>query len=360
MRILFFLLLAVNLCFFLGSWGEYRVRTGQQIGPYAADLEVLHTLSERAAGLPAKQYQPSVASGQVMVAAKVEEDLPVAPPLVVSAYASEKPVAEVDDSALTTPTSDAVGENPIAANAVSEPVFPESELEALVAGRGEEPEPVAPVATVAPVAVARPTTVGEVLAVTEVESLSVAIDVPVGADSALVLDPVVLPEGEADPVASDVALATGGCMIVGPFAEVDAALAIARKLESFGYVINYHRTEQSVATTSGYSVLLPPAASRGEALRAIERLRAAGVTDHYLIKDGVNKHGVMLGFYRDKQFADERVQQLTAAGFAPRVATKQDEGEAFWLEYEVLPGETRLPEGVTGLGEAAAKLQACS
>lgn len=361
MRVLFFLLLAVNVCLFLGSWGEYRVRTGQQIGAYSSELEVLHTLKERSAGLPPQQYVPVGVvlpphdegdEPTVTVASRVQQ----AEPLVVEAHAAE-------GSSLVVP-------NPLVENSGAESSATAVEPENVVAERAATPDDAAlpPIAETLPlespleppeaasvVAESSASDIIGVSAVTELEVSSVAAP-------DLDITPVDAPDVQSQPAAGNASVATslaGGCMLVGPFADVDAALAIARKLESFGHTVQYHQSEQA-AVASGYNVLLPPASSLTAARQLLARLQAAGVRDHYVIDDGPNKFGVMLGFYREQRFADERMRRVTAAGFKPLLKPRRQSSESYWLEYSLLPGETALPAGVGPLNGASSKVQACS
>lgn len=71
--------------------------------------------------------------------------------------------------------------------------------------------------------------------------------------------------------------------------------------------------ERTTTKTTAWRVLLPPQGGAAAANRRLERLRLAGVEDHFVIRDpGPLQWGISLGLFRSRDSAEKRIAELRA------------------------------------------------
>jgi hypothetical protein len=90
----------------------------------------------------------------------------------------------------------------------------------------------------------------------------------------------------------------------------------------------------------GYWVSVQDLATRTAAERAVETLRANGITDVYLMPGSDPENVLSLGVFSDYQRAQKRADEVKALGFHPRIDDRKREGSVWWIDVDLTePGQ---------------------
>lgn len=135
------------------------------------------------------------------------------------------------------------------------------------------------------------------------------------------------------------------CVSLGTYASRAQAQAA---LEKLGAQALRPRIREVVSNPgASYRVMLPAVGSREEAQATVKRIVQAGISDYYIIATGEDANAIALGQYRNREGADRRLAQLTAAGFPAVLMPSGGEVAAvFWVD-------AALPAAVRGANLAA-------
>lgn len=117
------------------------------------------------------------------------------------------------------------------------------------------------------------------------------------------------------------------CQTIGPFLEREQVDEFVTRLSQLA-VAPMRRTAQ-VEQPSGYWVYLP-SMPRAEAGRTIDELAAKGVKDYFLGRQSV----ISLGIFSDKRTAENRVRDIGALGYQPRLEPRYVTREVYWVDFE--------------------------
>lgn len=115
------------------------------------------------------------------------------------------------------------------------------------------------------------------------------------------------------------------------YGDVEAAKASAARLKSLGMwaeLIN-----DPVAQRNGYWVLIPPQANRAAALAKRSELRAMGVEDLWLFRQGPLLNSISVGLFSGKRRAQRRAEEIRILGFEVEVRPKLKITERFAVTY---------------------------
>ncbi|TWI03047.1 sporulation related protein [Luteimonas cucumeris] len=126
------------------------------------------------------------------------------------------------------------------------------------------------------------------------------------------------------------------CFSLGPFATAEALREARARLQS--QVRSLRVRDDSTAKPRGYTVLLPPFASRELAQAAADKIRAAGFSDLLLINTGDDANGIALGRYGSLESAQRRQASLQAAGFDAQLRPIGVPALPAWLDIEASAG----------------------
>ena len=112
----------------------------------------------------------------------------------------------------------------------------------------------------------------------------------------------------------DVAAATAAavCLRFGPFADAAASQAAGGALARVG--VRTIARQTPARATRGWKVATSPFASREAAVAVAERLRAAGVSDLYVMGEGPDANSIALGRYGSEDAARRRQADLRGKG----------------------------------------------
>ncbi len=174
----------------------------------------------------------------------------------------------------------------------------------------------APVATPMPAGVPGLRLVGE----TEAAKPAVAIPAPV----------TTAPSTPAEAIAPAEPAVVGQCLRFGPFADAAARDAARSALAAAGMVAQPRETP--ARSGRGWKVYLPAFATREEAKAMGERIKAAGISDWYVLNEGADANSIALGRYGGEEAARRREAELKAKGIPAQVAPLGDTAAQSWLD----------------------------
>jgi hypothetical protein len=84
---------------------------------------------------------------------------------------------------------------------------------------------------------------------------------------------------------------------------------------------------------NGWWVYMPPLADKAAAEKKTSELRALGVSDYFVVQDGVNRHAISLGVFSSEKRAQERLAELQSQGVrSARVGIRPDKDGNLRLE----------------------------
>jgi hypothetical protein len=84
---------------------------------------------------------------------------------------------------------------------------------------------------------------------------------------------------------------------------------------------------------NGWWVYIPPLADKTAADKKTGELRALGVSDYFIVQDGVNRHAVSLGVFSSEKRAQERLAELQSQGVrSARLGIRPDKDGNLRLE----------------------------
>lgn len=122
------------------------------------------------------------------------------------------------------------------------------------------------------------------------------------------------------------------CFSIGPFADIAAAEAARAKLRPLAQTLATRNEGGGGKSSRGWRVYLP-AANAEAAQASAQRIRAAGFNDLFVMS-GADANAVALGRFRSEESARRRGNELSAAGFAVRVESLDEDrgGGAAWID----------------------------
>lgn len=139
----------------------------------------------------------------------------------------------------------------------------------------------------------------------------------------------------AEPRSTEADLASLRCLQIGPFlTQADLRRAI-NALTPNAERIQFRETR--VLANRGFWVFLPAQASREAALAAARELSSKGLRDYYVVTAGERENTISLGLFRDIANAEQRRDQVRAAGLEPELQPRTDEIPNYWIDLAVQP-----------------------
>ena len=159
---------------------------------------------------------------------------------------------------------------------------------------------------------------------------------PAVATPAVAASPSVTPAPTATDIAEKPAspampvVATTFCLSFGPFDDAAARDAARPKLQALAQRLVAR--EAQTRSGRGWRVYMPPLESREEAQAVIEKIKATGIKDWYIIANGSEANGIALGRYGSEDSARRREAELAAKGFIARAESLGDSPSQWWLD----------------------------
>lgn len=125
-------------------------------------------------------------------------------------------------------------------------------------------------------------------------------------------------------------VATALCLSFGPFDDAAARDAARPKLQALAQKLVAR--DAQARSERGWRVYMPPLATREEAQDLVEKIKATGIKDWYIIANGSEANSIALGRYGSEDSARRRQAELSAKGFTARAETLGDTPPQWWLD----------------------------
>lgn len=128
------------------------------------------------------------------------------------------------------------------------------------------------------------------------------------------------------------------CSSVGPFRDLAQAATAAANLRAAG-----HEPMQRVAEGDiwiGYWVYIEAIEAEADAEAILEKVRAEGITDSYVIPNSDSGNLVSLGVFSEISGVSRRRDQVRALGYEPKVVDRTRRATVYWVDVVLEPGET--------------------
>jgi hypothetical protein len=136
----------------------------------------------------------------------------------------------------------------------------------------------------------------------------------------------------ADRPALTDAIAMSDCMSAGPFLEAGRAQAAAARLREQGFTLDLRASRDEVWV--GQWVRLVQLPNADAAAAALAGLRAAGLTDAYLLTEEAPGTVISLGVFSDPQRAQDIAGLARDAGYEATVGDRFRTADVTWLDID--------------------------
>ncbi|MFT4180010.1 MAG: SPOR domain-containing protein [Thermomonas sp.] len=133
------------------------------------------------------------------------------------------------------------------------------------------------------------------------------------------------------------------CLRFGPFADAAARDAARNALNGLG--INALPRDTAARSARGWKVFLPPQASSEAATAMAERIKAAGVSDLYVMREGADANSIALGRYGSEEAARRRQAELRGKGVEAQAASLDNTPAQAWLDARLPANANRAALG---------------
>ena len=130
------------------------------------------------------------------------------------------------------------------------------------------------------------------------------------------------------------------CLRFGPFAEPAARDAARAALSAAG--VSAVTRDSSARSARGWKVAMPAMASREEAVAMAERIKAAGISDLYVMNEGADANSIALGRFGGEEAARRREAELRGKGFAAQASPLGDTPAQAWLDARLPAAANRV------------------
>lgn len=161
-----------------------------------------------------------------------------------------------------------------------------------------------------------------------VPGLRLVSEIPVQAPAAPPAPVAAVPASGAQATAETIVVAQ--CLRFGPFADGPARDAARAALATAGVAAVPQDT--AARPGRGWKVHVPSFASREEAKAMGERIKAAGISDWYVMNDGGDANSIALGRYGSEEAARRREAELKGKGIPAQAEPLGDTAAQAWLD----------------------------
>lgn len=112
------------------------------------------------------------------------------------------------------------------------------------------------------------------------------------------------------------------------------------RLSALGVMVEIRRTteeprlrQDKPGTTSGYWVLIETAKTDADAVKLVESLKAAGISDIWRITRGELKNAISMGLFSRQENAEKRATEARSKGFTVNIVDKPRKAPVFWIDF---------------------------
>lgn len=132
------------------------------------------------------------------------------------------------------------------------------------------------------------------------------------------------------------------CVSVGPYQDLAGASQASASLQTAGF--NTRQRIERGQLWVGYWVSVPNFASHAEAEQALQKLKAGGITDAYVLPGGEQSNVLSLGVFSEQTRAQHRVEEIRQLGLEPQISDRKREGSVYWIDVDLNePGQAIDP-----------------
>jgi len=145
------------------------------------------------------------------------------------------------------------------------------------------------------------------------------------------------------------------CYALGPFDGLPQAKNISTKLQDLGAFTS----ERSLTTESpiGFWVYLKSSESWKDAKEKVIALERQGVKDMFIVGRGTMKNAVSLGLYKNKEGAQDRINQLEKLGEKPKIQTQYKQMDQYWIDIDVEAGQDQVINTIEKIAQSLTVLE---
>jgi hypothetical protein len=151
--------------------------------------------------------------------------------------------------------------------------------------------------------------------------------------------------------------ATGHCVTVGPFSDINASAAASELLKTRGFT-PMQRDEPGEDLIDYWVYLDLP--SDAEATRMLQKLRAGGVADARIMPATATTESrrVSVGLFTEREGAERRSRQVKALGQAPLISEAHQSQATYWVDINLTsPAQSVSTQGLLPSAAAGAHLE---
>jgi hypothetical protein len=164
---------------------------------------------------------------------------------------------------------------------------------------------------------------------------------PPAADAALAPTPAISASaaepGEPAPPEARAGAAAAPCSSVGPFRELAQAATAAANLRAAGYEPTQRVAEGDIWI--GYWVYLEAIATVREANEIVERIRANGIADSYVIPNSDSGNLISLGVFSEISGVTKQRDRVRELGYEPKVVDRTRRATVYWVDVLLKEGQ---------------------
>jgi len=131
------------------------------------------------------------------------------------------------------------------------------------------------------------------------------------------------------------------CLSFGPF--TDAAALAGARTSLQPQVLRMRVAQRTAGRARGWRVVVPPLATPEAAVALAERIRAAGISEYFVMREGVDANAIALGRYRSEAAAREHAAKVAAAGFAAQAEPVGGGPLRDWIDVAATAGASPTP-----------------
>lgn len=142
------------------------------------------------------------------------------------------------------------------------------------------------------------------------------------------------------------------CYAIGPLATPDELAVVRARLET--RASNLRERSEQLRVASSHWVYMAPKDTREAAESLLRAMRARGIEDIAVVPNPDGRSIVSLGVYGRQEWAERRVEEVRALGFAARSMPRESTETRYWLEFRQPTGTelAGLPESLADVARS--------
>ena len=130
------------------------------------------------------------------------------------------------------------------------------------------------------------------------------------------------------------------CFSLGPFHSSGEFAKVRARLAEISVEVRDRQTQATLVR--GYWVYMPPYESLSEANQALRSLRAKGLKNLRVTREGKWAKAISLGYFLSQKNALKQKNRLEAMDYSPQMQVRRHSEPRYWLDYEQDPGANLL------------------